>query len=195
VSEAHVLAATGIRYETPAGSRETLESDLIVDASGNGSLTVEFLKATDRRPLAETRIGVYTRTASALFERVDVGNGYKGVFTFPDAPEQCRGGLILPAENNRHQVLLIGRGNDIPPINGDQFMSYAQELPTLTFYNAIKNAKRLTGITPFSFSESRWRHFAQVPDFPNGLLPIGDAICRFNPAQQTWRIASISRGR
>jgi hypothetical protein len=61
-------------------------------------------------------------------------------------------------------------------------MSYAQELPTLTFYNAIKNAKRLTGITPFSFSESRWRDFAQVPDFPNGLLPIGDAICRFNPA-------------
>ena len=138
VSEAHVLAATGIRYETPAGNRKTLESDLIVDASGNGSLTVEFLKATDRRPLAETSIGVNTRTASALFERVDVGNGYKGVFTFPDAPEQCRGGLILPAEDNRHQVLLIGRGNDIPPINGDQFMSYAQELPTLTFYNAIK---------------------------------------------------------
>ena len=51
------------------------------------------------------------------------------------------------------------QGNDIPPINGEQFMSYAQELPTLTFYNAIKNAKRLTGITPFSFSESRWRHF------------------------------------
>ena len=36
-------------------------------------------------------------------------------------------------------------------------------------------------ITPFSFPESRWRHFAQVADFPRGLLPIGDAICRFNP--------------
>jgi hypothetical protein len=32
-----------------------------------------------------------------------------------------------------------------------------------------------------SFPESRWRHFAQVPDFPSGLLPVGDAICRFNP--------------
>jgi hypothetical protein len=31
------------------------------------------------------------------------------------------------------------------------------------------------------FTESRWRHFAQVSDFPRGLLPIGDAICRFNP--------------
>jgi 2-polyprenyl-6-methoxyphenol hydroxylase-like FAD-dependent oxidoreductase len=181
VSEAQVLAATGIRYETPSGNRKTLESDLIVDASGNGSLTVEFLKTTDRRPPVETSIGVNTRYASALFERVDVGNDYKGVFTFPDAPEHSRWGLIIPAENHRHQVLLIGRGNDIPPINGDEFMSYARTLPTLTFYNAIKNAKPLTGISSISFAESRWRHFAKVPDFPSGLLPMGDAICRFNP--------------
>jgi 2-polyprenyl-6-methoxyphenol hydroxylase-like FAD-dependent oxidoreductase len=181
VSEAHGLAATGIRYETPGGNRKTLESDLIVDASGNGSLTVEFLKAIDRRLVAETSIGVNTRYASALFERVDMGIDYKSVFTFPDAPEQSRGGLILPAENHRHQVVLMGRGNDIPPIDADEFLSYAGTLPTLSVYNAIKNAKPLTGISSFSFAESRWRHFAQVPDFPNGLLPIGDAICRFNP--------------
>src|SRR6266478_6594582 len=72
-------------------------------------------------------------------------------------------------------------GNDIPPIDGDEFLSYARTLSTLSVYNAIKNAKPLTGISSFSFAESRWRHFAQVPDFPNGLLPIGDAICRFNP--------------
>ena len=180
-SEARTLAATGIRYEGPDGNRKTLESDLIVDGSGNGSLTVEFLKATDRRPPTETRIGVNMRYASAFFERVDIGNHYKGVFTFPDAPEQSRGGLILPAENNRYQVVLIGRGNDIPPVNGDEFMSYARTLPTPSVYNAIKNAKRLTGISPFAFVESRWRHFVRVPDFPNGLLPIGDAICRFYP--------------
>jgi hypothetical protein len=102
-------------------------------------------------------------------------------YTLPDAPEQCRGGLILPAENNRNQVVLIGRGEDIPPIDGNDFLSYARQLPTMTIYDAIKNAKLLTDIVPFSFPESRWRHFAQVPDFPRGLLPIGDAICRFNP--------------
>jgi hypothetical protein len=103
------------------------------------------------------------------------------VVSFPNAPGQARGGLILPAENNSNQVVLSGRGKDIPPIDGNEFLSYARQLPTLTIYNAIKNAKRLTEITPFSFPESRWRHFAQVPDFPRGLLPMGDAICRFNP--------------
>ncbi len=159
VSEAHILAATGIRYEAPDGNRKTIESDLIVDASGNGSLTVECLKTIDRRPPVETSIGVNTRYASALFERVDIGNDYKGVFTFPDAPEQSRGGLILPAENHRYQVVLIGRGNDIPPIDGDEFLSYARTLPTLSVYNAIKNAKRLTAISSVFFCRKQMATF------------------------------------
>jgi hypothetical protein len=152
-----------------------------VDASGNGSLTVELLKSTGRRPPVETGIGVKFRYASAVFERSAILNDYKIVLSFPNAPEQARGGLILPAENNTNQVVLTGRGKDVPPVDADEFLSYARQLPTLTVYNAIKNARRLTDITPFSFPESRWRHFAQVSDFPRGLLPLGDAICRFNP--------------
>jgi flavin-dependent dehydrogenase len=142
---------------------------------------VEFLKSTGRRRPAETSIGVNIRYASAFFERSHIWNDYKVVASFPNAPEQGRGGFILPAENNSNHVVLSGRIKDIPPIDGNEFLSYARQLPTLTIYNAIRNAKRLTDITPFSFPESRWRHFAQVPDFPRGLLPIGDAICRFNP--------------
>jgi 2-polyprenyl-6-methoxyphenol hydroxylase-like FAD-dependent oxidoreductase len=181
VSESNIQVATGIQWQMVDGSRETLKSDLIVDASGNGSLTAEFLKSNSRRPLEETSISVNTRYASALFERFRIGNDYKIVVTLPNAPEQVRAGLILPAENNINQVILAGKDRDIPPIDGNEFLSYAQQLPTLTIYNAIKNAKRLSDITPISFPESRWRHFARVPDFPRGLLPIGDAICRFNP--------------
>jgi 2-polyprenyl-6-methoxyphenol hydroxylase-like FAD-dependent oxidoreductase len=163
------------------GSLETLKSDLIVDASGNGSLTVEFLKSTGRKPPEETSIGVNLHYASALFERSHIWNNYKIVSSLPSAREETRGGVIVAAENNSNQVVLVGRGKDIPPIDGNEFLSYARQLRTLTVYNAIKDAKRLTNITPFSFPESRWRHFARVPDFPRGLLPMGDAICRFNP--------------
>jgi hypothetical protein len=142
---------------------------------------LEFLRTSGRRVPGETRIGVNKRYASALFDRVDIGDNYKIAWTFPNAPEESRGGLIMPAENETYQVVLIGRGDDIPPITESEFRRYARELWTPTLYNAIKDAKRLTEITPYSFTESRWRHFARVSDFPRGLLPIGDAICRFNP--------------
>ncbi|HWY93482.1 MAG TPA: hypothetical protein VNY04_11325 [Chthoniobacterales bacterium] len=67
VSESNVDAATGIQCQLVDGSLERLESDLIVDASGNGSLTVELLKSTGRRPPEVTSIGVNMRYASALF--------------------------------------------------------------------------------------------------------------------------------
>jgi 2-polyprenyl-6-methoxyphenol hydroxylase-like FAD-dependent oxidoreductase len=181
VSESNGNAVTGIRCQMAGGRLETFKSDLIVDASGDGCLTVELLKSSGRRPPVETGIGVNFRYASAVFERSAILNDYKIVLSFPNAPEQARGGLILPAENNTNQVVLTGRGKDVPPVDADEFLSYARQLPTLTIYNAIKNARRLTDITPFSFPESRWRHFAQVSDFPRGLLPLGDAICRFNP--------------
>jgi 2-polyprenyl-6-methoxyphenol hydroxylase-like FAD-dependent oxidoreductase len=181
VSENKVHAATGIQCQMIGGSRETVKSDLIVDASGNGSLTVEFLKSTGRRGPEETSMGVNIRYASALFERSQICDDYKGVASLPSGREEPRGGVIVPAENNSVHVGFSGRGKNIPPIDGNEFLSYARQLRTLTIYNAIKNAKRLTDITPASFPESRWRHFAQVPDFPRGLLPLGDAICRFNP--------------
>jgi 2-polyprenyl-6-methoxyphenol hydroxylase-like FAD-dependent oxidoreductase len=33
----------------------------------------------------------------------------------------------------------------------------------------------------FGFPASSWRHYEAVADFPQGLIPIGDAVCRFNP--------------
>jgi 2-polyprenyl-6-methoxyphenol hydroxylase-like FAD-dependent oxidoreductase len=181
VNDSNVHAATGIECQMVDGRRQRLKSDLIVDASGNGALTVEFLKSIGRGLPEETIIVVDIRYASALFERSSIGNDYKVVSSLPSARGHTCGGLIIPAENDSNHVALSGRGKDIPPIDADEFLDYARQLPTSTVYNAIKNAKQLSEIVPFSFPASRWRHFAQVPDFPRGLLPMGDTICRFNP--------------
>jgi 2-polyprenyl-6-methoxyphenol hydroxylase-like FAD-dependent oxidoreductase len=195
IGEFNTGAATGIFYRKADGNLETLQSDLIIDASGNGSLTLEFLKASGRRLPEETNIGVNMHYASALFDRADLRDNYKIAYTFPNAPEESRGGLIVPAENESYQVVLIGRGEDIPPIEESEFRGYARSLWTPTLYNAIKNAKLLTEITPYAFTQSRWRHFAQISDFPRGLLPIGDAICRFNPVHgQGMSVAAREAG-
>jgi 2-polyprenyl-6-methoxyphenol hydroxylase-like FAD-dependent oxidoreductase len=181
IAEARTGAATDISFRTSEEKLETLHADFIIDASGNGSLTLEFLKATRRGLPEETIIGVKMHYCSVILDQADIKGNYTVAYTIPGAPEEKRGGLLLPAENGTYHLVLIGRGDDLPPVKEKEFRSFAASLRTPTIHNAIKNSRFLTEIVPASFSQSKWRHFAQVSDFPRGLLPIGDAICRFNP--------------
>ena len=88
---------------------------------------------------------------------------------------------MLPLEGNRWMLTLGGRRGDKPPGDWDGFLAYAQQLRTPTIYDAVKRAERLGEVARFGFPASVYRHFEQLEAFPRGLLPFGDAICRFNP--------------
>lgn len=175
-------AVTGVRYTDPEGRTETANADLVIDASGRGVPTLHALAALGRVPPDETTIGVDLGYASAVFAIPDDAPGdWTGVFCFPGAGRASRGSLMLPLEGHRWIVTVAGRHGDIPPGDEAGFMEYTKGLRTQTIYNAIKHAKRLGDIARFRFPESVLRHFQRMENFPRGLLPIGDAICRFNP--------------
>jgi 2-polyprenyl-6-methoxyphenol hydroxylase-like FAD-dependent oxidoreductase len=173
---------TGVQYEIAEGKLETALADLVIDASKHGALTLSFLTATGRPTPKETTIGVDIRYATGLFALSDGALGdFKAVVTFPKAPEDVHYAYLLPVENNSYQLLLVGRGDDAPPADGDAFMAYAQKLSTPTICKVMKGAKQLSEIARYGFPESKWRHFGRLDSFPRGLLPLGDAICCLNP--------------
>src|SRR5713101_1867622 len=101
--------------------------------------------------------------------------------TFGQAPQNSRGGLLFPLEGNRWMATIGGRPGDEPSGDAEGFLTYAQAMRTPTIYNAISRAKPLDGVARYGFPESVRRHFERLEVFPRGLLPIADAICRFNP--------------
>ncbi|MCA6115488.1 FAD-dependent monooxygenase [Bradyrhizobium sp. WSM 1738] len=175
-------AVTGVRYENGDGASETIAADLVVDASGRGALTLALLQSIGRPLPEETTIGIDLGYATCVFAIPDdASTDWKGVMTFGQAPQNSRGGLMLPLEGNRWMVTIGGRHGDGPPGDAEGFLTYAKALRTPTIYNAISRAKRLDGVARYGFPESVRRHFEQLYVLPRGLLPIGDAICRFNP--------------
>jgi len=173
---------TGVRYEDSNGVIHTLASDLVIDASGRGALTLAVLRSIGRPLPEETTIGIDLGYATSIFAIPDdAPTDWKGVMTFGEAPQNSRGGLMLPLEGNRWMATIGGRHGNVPSGDAEGFLAYALSLRTPTIYNAIRHAKRLDGVARYGFPESVRRHFERLDVFPSGLLPIADAICRFNP--------------
>jgi 2-polyprenyl-6-methoxyphenol hydroxylase-like FAD-dependent oxidoreductase len=173
-------AVAGVQIESLDGPAETLPADLVVDASGRGSLTLALLDSLGHPRPAESTIGVDFGYASALFAVPDdAPEDWKVCMEVAQAPGSTRIALLLPLEGRRWIVSLGGRHDDKAPGDWDGFLAFARGLRTPTIYQAIRHAGRLGDVARFGFPASVWRRFDGR--LPRGLLPIADTICRFNP--------------
>ena len=175
-------AVQGVRIDAGSGSSEIIAADLVVDASGRGALTLALLDALDWQRPEVTEVGVDISYASAMVE-IPPGapSDWKLAVTFPDPPHLAWSAVLLPIEGNRWMVLVANRGVIARLETWESFLEACRSLITPTIYDALRPAEPPGGIRHYGFPASLWRHFEQLPGLPRGLLPVADALCRFNP--------------
>jgi 2-polyprenyl-6-methoxyphenol hydroxylase-like FAD-dependent oxidoreductase len=172
----------GVRLINQAGVSSSVDADLVVDASGRGGLTAALFDTLKLELPETTAVDVnlfYTSAEVELPERAT--KNWKLVLTQNDPPRIGDRAVLVPMERNRWMVTICQRGR-LERIDGwNQYVSAFRDLITPTIYDALRQAKPVEDLRQFAFPTSSWRHFERSARLPRGLLPIADAICRFNP--------------
>ncbi len=175
----------GLRLRPRRGSvctENALEANLVVDTSGRGSKAPQWLVSLGFAAPEEWRINPFVAYTSRIYQRpADFNAAWKTLYMPPNAPHGTRGGIIVPMENGRWCVTLIGVAGDAPPTDEAGFLAFAQSLPSPRFYEAIKDAQPLGRANGFQRTENRVRRYDKLPDYLDGFLVCGDAAIALNP--------------
>ncbi|MGW6933464.1 FAD-dependent oxidoreductase [Lentzea sp. NPDC054927] len=157
-------------------------ADLVVDASGRNSKLVSWLAEHGVHCPAPMIVNGHLAYTSRLYEvNHDLKLDWKTAYEITYAPTTKRGGAVSSVDGGLWFVTLFGAGGDVAPTDEDGFLSYATTLECQDIAEIIKTATPASKIYRVGNLRSRWNRFHKVPDWPRGLLALGDSVVSLNP--------------
>lgn len=164
------------------GRTRRYPADLVVDASGRGTRSAQWLQQAGWPAVEETQIGIDIAYASARWRLApDQAPGVPQVLYRGPVPQTRRTGLLARIEQDQWLVTLVGRLGEVPPADEPGFLAFAGGLPTPALQALLSKGERIGQIETYRVPVSLRRHYERLPTLPGNWLAVGDAICSFNP--------------
>lgn len=191
---------TGVRCVASDGAQQagaaaqTLAADIVVEATGRGSLTQALLESLGCGPVPLTTIGIdlsYTTAVIAVKNVCPVD--WKAVVTV-NRPPSSRRAVMLRIEADRWMLSVAGQAGERPGGDWAAMLTHLTKLPTTTIHRAVSGAEPIGEPVRFGLTQSIWRHFERVDRWPEGLIPVGDAMCRVNPVYGQGMTVAAKQG-
>ncbi len=158
-----------------------IKADLVIDASGRGSDSAQWLVEMGYEQVEETVINSFLGYATRWYKRPNAFPKDLKILTVQSVPKIPRGGVVMEVENETVIVTMSGTNKDYPPTDEAGFLEFSKSLISPVIYNIIRDAEPLSKIYGYQRTENRWRHYERFTRWPDGFIVLGDAACAFNP--------------
>ncbi|MEU4768028.1 FAD-binding protein [Actinosynnema sp. NPDC023794] len=183
---------TGVRLESRADqdadrAERTLAADVVVDATGRGSRAPVWLEALGLPKVAEDLQDAGFAYAGRTYEApAALADGFPAILVQADSGtgRPGRGAGLLPNEDGKWIVSMIGTKGAQPPTDEEGYLAFARSLQDPLVAELMAAARPLTEIRAYRGLVNRQRHFEKLP-VPDGFLVVGDAATILNPNYAT----------
>jgi 2-polyprenyl-6-methoxyphenol hydroxylase-like FAD-dependent oxidoreductase len=174
-------AITGVAIQNKNANRiDSLNADLVVDASGRDSRLPNWLENSGYNTVPQSKVNSFLGYASRWYK---IPNGFpnQGIIINSTPSINRRSGVLYPVEGKHWIVTLGGFEGDYPTADETEFLAFAKTLRDPKIYEAISSAEPISPIRCYRRTENCWHHYEALSAMPEGIVAVGDAVCTFNP--------------
>ena len=187
---------TGIRCRNSnnKSNEQTIEADLVIDASGRSTNALKWLAAIGATIPTTEKVDAQLGYATRRYRLpTDWNKNWKVLLIAHHPPEMTQLGYLASVENNELIATLGGYCQEYPPLTPDEFVKAAKDLPDNGLYEAIAQSTPISEIKAYRATANRRYRYDQLKKMPNGFLAIGDSVCALCPAYgQGLTVSAIS---
>ena len=163
------------------GAHERIAANLVVECSGRATRLSRWLKSQGFGEVPVQRLKISMGYTSGLFRPPPELAADRWACLMLAIPPGLRAAYLTPVNGGLWLATMYGRGGDIAPRDPDGFVEWSRGLAHPVIHEKLMQAEPASKFRSFKIPNGNWFRYDQMPRFPEGLLPMGEALTSFNP--------------